>query len=72
MLTHLTHATQKSDPRPMPLRPMYLFSRRDGLLTMKLSNPYDTTKIINIDDPSWLENHAYTKPGASVFVLLYQ
>ena len=56
----------------MPLRPMYLFSRRDGLLTMKLSNPYDTKKIINIDDPSWLENHAYTKPGASVFVLLYQ
>jgi hypothetical protein len=68
----LTHATQKSDPRPMPLRPLYLFSRRDGLLTMKLSNACDTKKIISIDDPSWLENHAYTKPGASASVLLCQ
>ena len=45
-----TSFVPKSDPRALPLRPLYLFSRRNGVLMKKVADPLATRKIVEAAD----------------------
>ena len=60
-----TSFVPKVDPRGLPLRPLYLFSRHNGLLMKKMANPFNTTKIINVGDEHWSDNRQYVHAGGS-------
>ena len=53
------------DPRGLPLRPLYLFSRHNGSLKMKLTNPFATAKLVTAGDGRWQANRAYKVAGGS-------
>ena len=65
MLRSLDHASKSQVEKELALKPVFLFSRREGVMIKKMANPYSSTKLIDVGyirPPPCSRSHALIWP----------